>query len=230
MKTEIIAEIGHNHNGNIELAKKMIRTIKECGADVAKFQLYDIDTIKRPIDSHYQELKDAQLTRRQLGELFRECQRVGIEFLASVFDHTRVEWTEELGVKRYKIASRSVRNYPLIAAIEATKKPIIVSLGGWEHKFFPAIKGDVSFLYCIPYWKLRLEGFKSLPHDFNRYSGFSDHTIGIKWAKEAIRRGAGIIEKHFTLDKNMAGCDQGGSMEPNELKELVNYAKECFPK
>lgn len=209
----------------MELAKKMIRTAKECGADIAKFQLYDVDYITDPSDEVYEELKATQLSKKQLKEVFDECQKVGIEFMTSVFDAERVKWTEELGMKRYKIASRSIEDKELINAIEKTGKPIIASLGMWDKIDFPEIKGKVDYLYCIaeyPALDKHLEGFPAI---FDRYSGFSDHTIGTKWAKIAIDRGARIIEKHFTLDKSMPGADQVGSANPEELKEIINYIK-----
>jgi len=219
----IIAELGHNWNGDIKLAKKMIWKAKECGADIAKFQLYDIDTIKKPGDSHYQELKDSQLTREQLKELARECRKADIEFMASAFDIIRVGWLEEVGVKRHKIASRSIFDEELIDDMLMTGKPIIASLGKWDKKTFPRFKAD--FLYCVARYPALNEDFEDFPQKFAKYSGFSDHSIGTKWAKLAIDRGAKIIEKHFTLDKNMFGCDQAGSAEPQELKEICEYAK-----
>ena len=218
-----IAEIGHNFNGDISLAKKMIWEAKKCGADIAKFQLYDIDTIKKPGDSHYQELKDSQLTREQLKELAIECKRIGIEFMASAFDITRVGWLEEVGVKRHKIASRSIFNEELIDNMLMTGKPIIASLGKWDKKRFPGFKAD--FLYCVSIYPTKDEDLDDFPQKFSKYAGFSDHTIGTKWAKLAIDRGARIIEKHFTLDKNMFGCDQAGSAEPSELKDICEYDK-----
>jgi len=222
-----IAEIGHNHNGNMKLAKQMIWRAKTCGADIAKFQLYDIDYIMKTTDEHYQELKDSQLTKDQLALLYRECQEAEIEFLTSVFDAERVGWTEELGMKRYKIASRSVYDRELISAVEKTGKDVICSLGMWKGKELPRIetKGKVDFLFCVSKYPTRdedLKNFYSL--DFKTYSGFSDHTIGIQWAIVAMVLGAKIIEKHFTLDKNMVGCDQAGSANPYELGQLIACA------
>lgn len=221
MKPLIIAEIGHNFNKDIKLAKKMIWYAWERGADIAKFQLYDIDTIKIPTDTHYQELKDGQISKKQVIELAEECKKSGIEFMASAFDIERLKWLEEIGVKRHKIASRSIFDQDLINAMEKTGKPIIASLGAWNKKGFPKIK-NAQFLYCLTRRQIETEGVKNFPKKFNKYDGFSDHTIGIDYAKLAIDRGAKIIEKHFTIDKNMVGCDQAGSMTPDELQELTN--------
>ena len=215
----IIAEIGQNHNGDMEIAKKLIDAAKEGGADIAKFQLYNVEW--------YREAKEAQLTKQQVVELADWCQQVGIEFMASVFDVERVSWCEEIGMKRYKIASRSIYDRQLIEAIARTGKDIIASLGMYHEKEFPQIntRGRVDFLYCVAKYPTLPEDLNFREVDFNKYSGFSDHTIGIEAALVAMARGAGIIEKHFTLDKKMHGPDHTGSMEPYELRQLVEFSK-----
>ena len=130
-----------------------------------------------------------------------------------------------MGVKRYKIASRSIYDTELIKAIEKTGKPIIVSLGAWKGKEFPKIKGRVDYLYCISEYPAYITSGQ-FPMKFDKYAGFSDHTIGCYWAREAIKRGAKIIEKHFTLNKTLPGYNQIGSAEPWELKDLITYAKQ----
>jgi N-acetylneuraminate synthase/N,N'-diacetyllegionaminate synthase len=221
-----IAEIGHNHNSDMELAKKMIQEAKDCGADIAKFQLYDVNKLpfsdEEKKNGIYDDLKLGQLTKEQLKILKDECDRVGIEFFASAFDIERVGWLEEIGVKRHKIASRMITDKDFIKAVEDTGKPIIVSLGWWNKPEFPEIK-NCEFLYCISKYPTEDRDLINFPDKFDKYTGFSDHTIGTKWAKKAIDRGAKIIEKHFTLDKKMFGCDQAGSAEPQELKEICNY-------
>lgn len=223
----IIAEIGQNHNGDMDIAKKLIRSAKEKGADVAKFQLYDVDRIFPPNFEWYKEGKEAQLGKKQVFHLADECKKVGIEFMASVFDLERFGWTEELGMSRYKIASRSIYDTELIDAIASTGKDMIVALGMWEREDFPVIEtsGKLDFLYCVSKYPTMPEDLDILNVDFNKYSGFSDHTIGVEASIVALSRGAEIIEKHFTLDKKMYGPDHSGSMEPNELGQLVEYAK-----
>lgn len=229
MKTLIIAEIGQNHNGDMKIARKLIRRAKECGADIVKFQIYDVDKIFAPSFKWYKEAKDAQLNKNEVIDLFKECKKVGIEFMASVFDVNRVKWTEEIGMKRYKIASRSIRDAKLINAVSKTGKDMIVSLGMWKEKEFPKIhsKGKIDFLYCVSKYPTPLEEVNLRKVDFNKYSGFSDHTIGIEAAMVAISRGARIIEKHFTLDKKMHGPDHSCSMDPKELSELVSFARKA---
>lgn len=217
----IIAEIGHNHNGDMSIARDLIRSAKECGADIAKFQLYDTAKIFPPDHKWYWDLERGELSKEQWLEVVSECDKAGIEFLASPFDVERVDWCEEVGMKRYKIASRSIYDTELIDRVIQTGKEVIVSLGKIDERGIPDI--DAKFLYCVA-------KYPTLPSDihfpdFDSYAGFSDHTIGIEAAVVAMARGARIIEKHFTLDKKMDGCDHTGSMEPDELKQLVQYSK-----
>lgn len=230
-KILLIAEIGHNHNGNLRLAKLMIDEAKACGADIAKFQLYDTDKIKKVWQSRYMELKMAELAKEDAFELKKYCDQIGIEFMASAFDIERVSWLEEMGVVRHKIASRSIRDKDLISAMEFTGKPIIASLGQWDIKQgLPEIKG-ADFLFCISEYPTYITE-KDFPHLFGSrkdnviYQGFSDHSLGCYWAREAVKRGATIIEKHFTLSHELPGFNQKGSCEPWELKDLANYKRQ----
>jgi len=223
-KIFVIAEAGHNGNGNTRLNKLMIEEAKSCGANAVKFQLYDTDKIKKSWQSRYMELKMAELTKEDLKELKRHADKVGIEFMASAFDCERVGWLEEVGVKRHKIASRSIYDTDLIKCMEKTGKPIIASLGYWKEKGFPKIKNS-QLLYCISEYPAYITT-EQFPKKFDTYSGFSDHTIGMYWAREAVKRGAKIIEKHFTLDKTLPGHDQKGSAEPYEIKDFITYVKQ----
>lgn len=226
---EIIAEIGQNHNGDIDLACRMIRTAKQAGADVAKFQLYDAKRLfPRKGNPWFAYNCRTELSRDAVRRLARECRRVGIEFMASVFDVERIEWLEKVGVRRYKVASRSINDRPLIEAIVRTGKPVIVSLGLWRGRGFPKLPGGkrLSYLYCISkYPAPRVDlGFESV--DFSRYAGFSDHTLGTTAAMAAFARGARILEKHFTLDKGMYGPDHRCSMTPDELRQIHRFRTE----
>ena len=217
-KITIIAEIGHNFNGSMRLAKELITEAKVCGADVVKFQLYDIDKIKKPHQSRYYELKYAQLNEEEVVELSEFCKGTEIELLFSCFDVERVEWCEVVKVKQYKIASRSVGDTSLWDAILKTGKPIIASLGMFDKPEYEAF-----YLYCVSEYPAYI---KELPKfDYSGYSGFSDHTLGCYWAREAIKRGATIIEKHFTISKDLPGYNQKGSADPTELKDLVSFAR-----
>jgi len=224
-KIQIIAEIGLNWNGDIDTARRLIYLAKLNGADIAKFQLFDTDRIFPEDFEWYDLIKKCQWGKEDITEIKNYCDTIGIEFLASVFDVERVKWTEDIGMQRYKLASRSLVDLDLIHAIEKTDKDIIVSLGMFDVGLFPDIntKGNVDFLYCVSKYPTQYSDLSLKFIDYNRYSGFSDHTIGIECAMIAMARGARIIEKHFTLDKKMAGPDHICSMNPEELARLSDY-------
>jgi len=226
---EIIAEIGQNHNGDMGLAREMIHMVKENGADVAKFQLYDaVKLFPKEANPWYEYNCKTELSREHVRLLNEECIKANIEFMASVFDTERIQWLEEIGVKRHKIASRSIHDTTLINAVCKTGKPLLVSLGMWDKKDFPAIptKSKVDFLYCISKYPTSLQDLHFNDIDFKKYAGFSDHTIGVNAPVAAIAKGAGIIEKHFTLDKKMYGPDHEGSMTSEELKFIDQFRKD----
>ncbi len=235
----IIAECGINHNGDMQLAKRMIESAMENGADLVKFQLYDSDKIGA-VGIH----REAELSHEQARFLFDYGASIGIEVFFSVFDVERVGWCEDIGVKRYKIATR-MRDEGVMKAVAETKKPVIMSMndtfdGGYH---CGSTEARVDYLHCIseyPVTNLHFEagmwedhgggtlGSSDGRREYHKdYEGFSDHTIGIDAAKIALARGAEIIEKHFTLDKTMEGPDHKLSMEPNELRELVRWQKVC---
>ena len=226
---EIIAEIGQNHNGDMGLAIELIKAAKENGADAAKFQIYNARSLFPKENNEWYDYNcKTELSKDRVSQLYEECEKEKIEFLASAFDVERVSWLEEIGVKRYKIASRSISDGDLIRAVIRTEKRIIISLGMWEKSDFPTFENpsNVDFLYCISKYPTLLEDLNFQKIDFTHYAGFSDHTIGLTAAMVAMARGARIIEKHFTLDKTMYGPDHQGSMEPEELNELNRFRNE----
>lgn len=227
---EIIAEIGQNHNGDLELAKRLIHAARENGADVAKFQLYEAEKLfPKEGNQWYAYNCQTEISRKQLGVLVEECRKADIEFMASVFDVERLGWLEELGVHRHKIASRSINDRQLLDAIGKTGKPMLVSLGMWEGNGLPVINsvGPVQFLYCIAKYPAELTELHLAEVDFTgSYAGFSDHSLGITASLVAFARGAKIVEKHFTLDKAMYGPDHVCSMTPDELHRLSTLRKE----
>lgn len=230
MRAEIIAEIGQNHNGDIDCAMELIRCAKDGGADVAKFQLYDAHQLfeEGPANPWFEYNCKTELSQKDVSLLANYCRTLNIEFMASVFDVERVKWLEEVGVKRYKIASRSIFDSDLIEAVSATRKPILASLGHWKGNAFPMFSTDVKvdFLYCISKYPTPLNELKLSAVDFKRYIGFSDHSLGITAACSAIVRGATVIEKHLTLDKHAYGPDHSGSMDAGELKALDRFRNE----
>lgn len=231
---EIIAEIGQNHNGDMALAAKLIRLAADNGAQAAKFQVYDARKLfPREGNPWFEYNCVTELSRKQVGYLADECRKAGIEFMASVFDTERIAWLEEAGVRRYKLASRSVRDGELIAALARTGKPLIASLGMWDGAGFPEIAHPlpVRYLYCVSKYPTALGELKLAKVDFTRYAGFSDHTLGISASLAAFARGAAILEKHLTADKGMYGPDHSCSMTPAELKAIADFRadlEECL--
>ena len=226
----IIAEIGINHNGHLQLAHELIRQARIAGADIAKFQFYDPHNIFGPAGSHpnaraLQQALTVQLGYPEARQLKRWCDEEGIEFMASVFDEERLEWMESLQVKRHKIASRAVQNVKLCRRILATGKETFISLGFWKGKGVPYRASQARYLYCVPKYPCEYRDIR-LPVSFrtSRYDGFSDHTIGIEASLVALARGAQIIEKHFTLNKGLEGPDHVCSITPQELVDLCTYA------
>jgi len=228
MKTEIIAEIGQNHNGDMELAVRLIRLAKDNGADVAKFQLFDARALFPPREQNpwYNSNCKAELSREQVRFIADECGKAGIEFMASIFDLQRIEWLEDIGVRRYKLAARSSDDQQLIRAVLATRKPVIASIRNWsEARQFPD-RERVDFLHCVSKYPAALDDMRLASVDFTSYAGLSDHTLGLTAPMTALARGARIIEKHFTLDQNMHGPDHSFSMTPPDLARLHQFRTE----
>ena len=244
---EIIAEIGINHQGDMSKAIDLIWNCKRAGANVVKFQLYDPK--ERPdIDIHPWKdiLLKSALTKRQVFDLKAECDRANIEFLASCFDKKRIGWCEAIGVKRYKIASKSAYDFELCNAIRATGKPIIQSFGGIRMvNKFPSVyfaennlsPKNIKPLYCVSDYPTDLRDIHFYQRGFNifaheslavdaHYDGFSDHTIGFTASIAAMSLGAAIIEKHITPDKSLPGPDHILSLTTDELALLCQFRDE----
>jgi sialic acid synthase SpsE len=230
----IISEIGQNFVGNLDLAKKMIQLSRDGGAGLAKFQLFDTDKLYQKGTKNYQLAKESELDFDEAKMLFDYGKEVGIEVFFSVFDIERVRWCEEIGVKRYKIAARSVNDRKLLKAIGDTRKPIIVSLqdGSVLSSTLSRIVNEFSYqIYCVSSYPALINDyssfFKGETDCFSEsYSGISDHTIGIEVAQIALARGARIIEKHFCID-HQTGVDAAWSMDFEQLKELVRWDNVC---
>ncbi len=228
----LIAEIGINHNGNINLAHELIKQAKFCGADIAKFQFYNPAKIFGP-EGSYPDKKNYDLAMKvQFGFdeakiLKKWCDEEGIEFSASVFDEERFEWMESLKMKRYKIASRTVEEKALCEKILKTGKEVFVALGFWEEEGIPYKYDNARYLYCVPKYPCEYKDI-NMPVFFSDspYQGFSDHTIGIEASLIAVSRRASIIEKHFTLGKGLEGPDHICSTTPEEMKILNRYGRQ----
>ena len=224
----IIAEIGQNFNGNIDIAKKLILEAKKNGADIAKFQLYDAKKLfPKEGNPWYEYNCSTELSYNDVIELKQVCDDNDIEFMASAFDTERVVWLEDIGVKRHKVASRSIFDIDLINAVLETNKPTYISLGMWDKKKFPDLNSkNANYLYCISNYPTQLNEVSLKQVNFDKYIGFSDHTIGITASCVALSRGAKVIEKHFTLDKNAFGPDHTCSMTPEQLLQLSTFRDE----
>lgn len=203
----IIAEIGQNFCGDMNLACKLIVLAWENGADLAKFQLYDSEKL-------YGKKQKEELTFDQAEILFNFGYGVGIEVFFSVFDVERVEWCERIGVKRYKIAFSQNQNRQIINSIPSNRE-IIISTN------YAMADRPMLQLYCVPKYPASIEEYH-----LDYLDGISDHTIGLDASKIALARGAQIIEKHFAID-HKTGVDAPWSMTPEELKELKRFERIC---
>lgn len=226
MALEIIAEIHPQHGGSMSVAREMIREAKRNGADVAKFQLYDAEALLGP------SWRYLELQRDEVAQLRNWCAQEEIEFMASIFDATRLGWCVDLGVERYKIASRTVVEDPdLCREILDLGRETLVSLGLWEGEDKPFGNDPrIRYLYCKASYPALLEDLTDFPRDFpaEGLAGYSDHTLGIEVCLLAIARGANLIEKHMTLDKTQTKDTERAhvcSMTPQELHALSRTAR-----
>lgn len=247
-KTLIIAEIGVNHNGDIQLAKKMIDSAKEAGADIVKFQtgIAELITSRYADKAEYQKVTTGS-EESQLGmlrkllfplETFKEikkyCEEKKIEFLSTPFDLKSVDYLEELGMRLWKIPSGEITNLPYLKKIAKTGKPVILSTGMATIKEVEEAvavlkengSGSITLLHCTteypaPFEDVNLKAMDTLREHFGTEVGYSDHTKGIAVAIAAAARGASVIEKHFTIDNNLPGPDQKASLEPEEFAKMV---------
>lgn len=249
MKTVlIIAEAGVNHNGNIETAYKMVDAAKEAGVDIIKFQTAKPELViskfaqkaeyqKNTTDAEESQLemcKKIHLKFEEYIPLKKYCESLGIRFLSTPFDLDSVDFLDELGCDMWKIPSGEITNYPYLVEIAKTGKPIILSTGMCTMKDIHAAinvlnefgAGKITLLHCTteyptPYEDVNLNAIDSLRDEFNLEVGYSDHTKGISVPIAAVAKGARVIEKHFTLDRNMEGPDHKASLEPKELRRMV---------
>lgn len=247
-KTIIIAEAGVNHNGSLELAKKLVDEAVNANVDIIKFQTFSAEALttksaqkaeyqKRNFigdDTQYQMLKQLELKKEEFIELQRYCQSKNIEFLSTAFDFNSIDFLENLGMNYWKIPSGEITNLPYLMKIAKLKKPIIISTGmSTMEEVNSAIcvlkdngAEEITVLHCTteyptPFQDVNLNAMLTMKEQFNVKVGYSDHTKGIEVPIAAVSLGATIIEKHFTLDKNMVGPDHKASLEPNELKLMV---------
>lgn len=246
----IIAEAGVNHNGDINLAKKLIDVAAKAGADAVKFQTFktELCVSKNAKKASYQEentdkeesqfdmIKKLELNENMHKELIAYCKQKNITFLSTPFDSDSIKLLDELGLSTFKIPSGEITNLPYLRQIGGLNKKIILStgmanLGEVEAAIDVLVKSgtkreNISLLhantqYPTPMEDVNLKAMITLKNAFGLEVGYSDHTLGIEVDIAAVAMGAKIIEKHFTLDKSMPGPDHKASLEPDELAAMV---------
>jgi N,N'-diacetyllegionaminate synthase len=249
-RTLIIAEAGVNHNGNLALAKQLIDVAAEAGADLVKFQTFAADRLVTRAapkadyqnqntdndESQYEMLRSLELSAEMHCELKAHCQTRNIEFFSTGFDSESVDLLIRLGQQRFKIPSGEITNLPYLRHIGRLNKTVILSTGMAILAEIEAaidtleLAGtaltNITVLHCTteypaPMAEVNLRAMQNIQTAFGVKVGYSDHTPGIEVAIAAVAMGAVVIEKHFTLDRNLPGPDHKASLEPAELKAMV---------
>lgn len=248
--TIIIAEAGVNHNGDIELAKKLVDFAFEAGVDYVKFQTFKAENLvsksaqkaayqkesTEKSESQFVMLKKLELTDANHFELLEYCQSKPIQFLSTAFDLESIDFLVKLGIKIGKIPSGEITNLPYLRKVANSFESVILSTGMANLIEVEAAlniilsagmrKENVTVLHCnteypTPMNDVNLLAMNQLKEKFGVKVGYSDHTLGIEVPIAAVALGAKIIEKHFTIDKTLPGPDHKASLEPTELKAMV---------
>ena len=249
MSVLIIAEAGVNHNGNLDLALKMVDEAKRAGADIVKFQTAIPEKViskyadkaeyqKKTTGNEESQLEMCKRIHLKLSDydiIKKYCEEVGIEFLSTPFDLESIDYLEKLGMRLWKIPSGEITNLPYLIKIAKTGKPVIMSTGMAElNEVEEAVNvlkengaGEITLLHCTteypaPFESVNLRAMNTLREKFGTEVGYSDHTVGFEAAVAAAVLGASVVEKHFTLNHNMEGPDHKASLEPEEFEVMVN--------
>ena len=249
----IIAEVGVNHNGDVNLAKKLIEVAREAGAEAVKFQTFKAEEVVTQSakkagyqkettsseESQLEMIKKLELSGRDFEELSTYAREKGVIFLSSPFDKGSVDLLDRLGVPAFKVGSGEITNFPLLKHIAGKKKPIILSTGmstlGEIEEALKIIQEEgveeIILLHCVSCYPAKIEdmnlrAMETLRYAFKLPVGLSDHSIGINIPTAAVALGACVIEKHLTLDKNLPGPDHRASLEPEELKQMVKAIRD----
>ena len=249
----IIAEAGVNHNGDVNLAKKLIDVAKKAGADAVKFQTFKAEElVTKSADkaeyqkettstqqSQYEMLESLTLPEGAYGELKTYAESKGIIFISTPFDKKSVDLLSELGVPAFKVGSGEITNFPLLRHIARKGKSVILSTGmSTLQEVEEAVATireegleDIILLHCVTNYPSQIEStnlraMATLRQTFSLPVGLSDHTLGVTIPVAAVALGACVIEKHFTLDKKLPGPDHKASLEPDELKRMVKAVKD----
>jgi N-acetylneuraminate synthase len=249
-KVIIIAEAGVNHNGNIDKAFELIDAAVAAGVDYVKFQTfkaenlvsknakkaeYQIQNTQDESDSQLEMLQKLELSQAQHEELIIYCKERNIKFFSTAFDLSSLDYLAEIGLKLVKIPSGEITNLPYLKKAASLFEEVIISTGMCMmseikdalNVFLKAgiIKDKITILHCnteypTPMKDVNLKAMLSIGNEFGVKVGYSDHTLGIEVPIAAVALGAKIIEKHFTLDRNLPGPDHAASLEPHELIEM----------
>ncbi len=248
----IIAEAGVNHNGDLQLAKELAKKAKEAGADIIKYQTFVPEKIVTHTaekagyqkettggqESQLDMLRKLALSKEAFKELKQYCEEIGIRFLSTAFDMESIEFLHELGCDLWKIPSGEITNLPYLRRIASFGQPVIMSTGMATmdeiDEALDVLKKygakDITLLHCTtaypaPYDQINLKAMNMLASQFDVPAGYSDHSRGISVPCAAAALGATVLEKHFTLDRNMDGPDHKASLEPDELKQMVDSVR-----
>lgn len=248
----IIAEAGVNHNGDLETAKRLVEEAARAGADAVKFQTfkaealvtkdakkadYQMETTEKA-ESQYDMLKKLELTPDMHEQLIDYCKEKHIMFLSTPFDIDSLHYLIQCGVEIVKVPSGEVTNYPLLREVGRTGQRVIISSGMSTLEEIREAVGvlqdngssDITVLHCnteypTPYQDVNLRAMITIKKELGVAVGYSDHTQGIEVPIAAAALGAAVIEKHFTLDRNMEGPDHKASLEPEELRAMVRAVR-----
>lgn len=251
MHTLIIAEAGVNHNGSLEMAKQLIEAAAKAGADFIKFQTfkanllvsksakkaeYQQKNLNDGDDSQYAMLKKLELSESMHYELIDHCEKCGIRFLSTAFDNKSIDFLDNLNIPFYKIPSGEITNRPYLINIASKHKPVIISTGmativeikeAIQVLLSEGVSSEqITVLHCnteypTPMVDVNLKAMLHIQRELGLPIGYSDHTNGIEIPIAAVALGATVIEKHFTLDRSLPGPDHKASLEPHELKAMV---------
>ena len=251
MKTLIIAEAGVNHNGDLARARQLVASAAAAGADLVKFQSFVTTKLVTPqapkaqyqlgntdaVESQFEMVRKLELSKADHEVLLAECRRHGIGFFSTAFDTESFDMLLALGLDRVKIPSGEITNLPFLRHVARPGLPVILSTGmanlGDIEAAIEALEAEglrraqITVLHCnteypTPMQDVNLRAMTNLGLAFGVDVGYSDHTQGIEVAIAAVALGARVIEKHFTLDRNLPGPDHQASLEPNELKAMVD--------
>ncbi len=247
--TFIIAEAGVNHNGSIEIALQLVDVAADAGADAVKFQTFSAEKLTRRgaekaeyqknatgAGDQYDMLKALEMTEEMHNRVLKRCHERGIEFMSTAFDEDSFDFLVSLGIKRVKVPSGEITNHPFLRHMARAGLPMVVSTGmanleevrdATEVVRSTAPDADIVVLHCTSNYPaapkdVNLLAMQTITEQLQVPVGYSDHTLGITISVAAVAMGARVIEKHFTLDKTLPGPDHGASLDPVELKAMVD--------